>query len=270
MPTANTPAQATPAASRRVVLVTGAARRMGRSIALELAAAGWDVAVHHRDSNAEAQQTCADLAVLGARAHVFAADLADDAATRALLPQVLAAFGQADAVVSNASLFEYDAATSFSAETAARQYRVNTIAPVLLAQALYEHVQARGAQGCVVNLLDQKLWNPNPDYFSYTLSKAALREATTLLAQALAPTLRVVGVAPGVTLPSGPMNAAEFATAHGLTPLSRSSTPQDIAEAVRYVLGARAITGTTLLVDGGQHLAAQARDVLYLARAQAD
>ena len=267
MSSANAPSETTPAAARPVVLVTGAARRVGRAVALELAAAGWDVAVHHRDAGAEALQTCAALAALGARAQAFAADLADDAATHALLPQVLAAFGQVDAVVNNASLFEYDAATSFSADTATQHYRVNTIAPVLLAQALHAHVRARGAQGCVVNLLDQKLWNPNPDYFSYTLSKAALREATTLLAQALAPTLRVVGVAPGVTLPSGPMNAAEFATAHGLTPLGRSSTPQDIAEAVSYVLAARAISGATLLVDGGQHLAAQARDVLYLARA---
>lgn len=172
-------------------------------------------------------------------------------------------------MVNNASIFEYDQATSFTRAAAERHARVNTIAPVLLAQALHAHLQERGARGCVVNLLDQKLWNPNPDYFSYTLSKAALREATVLLAQALAPTLRVVGVAPGVTLPSGPMDEAGFARAHTLTPLGRSSTPEDVAQAVRYALTASAVTGTTLLVDGGQHLAPQPRDVLYLAESRA-
>jgi NAD(P)-dependent dehydrogenase (short-subunit alcohol dehydrogenase family) len=122
----------------------------------------------------------------------------------------------------------------------------------------------RHAQGCVVNIVDQKLWNLNPDHFSYTLSKAALQAATVMLAQALAPRLRVCGVAPGVTLPSGPMTAEEFAAAHKLTPLQRSSTPEDIAHAVRFLIEAPAVTGTTLLVDGGQHLAAQSRDVLHL------
>jgi NAD(P)-dependent dehydrogenase (short-subunit alcohol dehydrogenase family) len=122
---------------------------------------------------------------------------------------------------------------------------------------------ASGPAGCVLNLLDQKLWNPNPDYLSYTLSKAALEAATTLLAQALAPRVRVCGVAPGVTLPSGPMNEAEFDQAHRLTPLQRSSTGADIARAVRFLLESPAITGTTLLVDGGQHLAHQPRDVMF-------
>jgi NAD(P)-dependent dehydrogenase (short-subunit alcohol dehydrogenase family) len=118
----------------------------------------------------------------------------------------------------------------------------------------------------VVNLLDQKLWNPNPDYFSYTLSKAALEAANTLLAQALAPRVRVCGVAPGVTLLSGEMSGAEFDASHQMTPLQRSSTPQDVARAVLFLIESPAITGTTLLVDGGQHLQAQARDVMFLAR----
>jgi NAD(P)-dependent dehydrogenase (short-subunit alcohol dehydrogenase family) len=119
----------------------------------------------------------------------------------------------------------------------------------------------------VVNLLDQKLWNPNPDHLSYTLSKAALETATTLLAIALAPDVRVCGVAPGVTLLSGEMSGAEFEASHRMTPLGRSSTPDDVARAVRFVIESPAITGTTLLVDGGQHLAAQRRDVMFLARA---
>jgi NAD(P)-dependent dehydrogenase (short-subunit alcohol dehydrogenase family) len=261
-------------ARRPVALVTGGARRIGRVIALELARAGHDVALHCHHSQAEAQATAAELRALGARAEVFAADLGDDAQCLALLPRVVAAMGAVDAVVNNASLFEYDDAASASAARMAQHWQANTMAPVRLAQALAAHLEGRASagenpQGCVVNLLDQKLWNPNPDYFSYTLSKAALREATVLLAQALAPRVRVVGVAPGVTLVSGPMTDAEYAQAHRMTPLQRSSTPDDIARAVRFLMESPAITGTTLLVDGGQHLAAQSRDVLFLAQGAA-
>jgi NAD(P)-dependent dehydrogenase (short-subunit alcohol dehydrogenase family) len=125
---------------------------------------------------------------------------------------------------------------------------------------LAQHLQARGAQGVAVNLLDQKLWNPNPDFFSYTLSKAALREATTMLAQALAPSLRVVGVAPGLTLTSPTMSQEKFEQLHKLAPLGHSSTPEDVAAAVRFALENGSITGTTLLVDGGQHLMKFDRD----------
>jgi len=148
-------------------------------------------------------------------------------------------------------------------------WRANTAPALILARALHAHLLARGAgaaHGCVVNLLDQKLWNPNPDHISYTLSKAALEAAQTLLAQALAPLVRVCGVAPGVTMPSGPMDAAEFELAHRLTPLERSSTPADVARAVRFLIESPAITGTTLLVDGGQHLLKQPRDVLHIVR----
>ncbi len=247
--------------SRPVALVTGGARRIGRAIALELARHGWSVAVHYRGSGAEARETVGQLRQQGARAEAFAADLADEAQCQALVPTVLERFGALQAVVNNASLFEYDDVASFSVRSMERHWRANTAPAVLLARALH---QAGG--GCVVNLLDQKLWNPNPDYLSYTLSKAALEAATTLLAQALAPTLRVCGVAPGVTLLSGAMSGSEFEGAHTMTPLERSSTPEDVARAVRFLLESPAITGTTLLVDGGQHLQAQARDVMFLAR----
>jgi NAD(P)-dependent dehydrogenase (short-subunit alcohol dehydrogenase family) len=168
--------------------------------------------------------------------------------------------------VNNASTFHHDTPQTFSYASMDLHWRANTGPAVLLAQALHAHLAGCAEVGCVVNLLDQKLWNPNPDHFSYTLSKAALEAATVMLAQALAPQLRVCGVAPGVTLPSGPMTEDEFAAAHTLTPLQRSSTPEDIARSVRFLLQSPAITVTTLLVDGGQHLSAQPRDVLYLAR----
>jgi NAD(P)-dependent dehydrogenase (short-subunit alcohol dehydrogenase family) len=257
--------------ARPVALVTGAARRIGREIALDLAAHGWDIAVHHRSSAADAQATAALLRAAGARAEVLAADLADEAQCNALLPAVRAAFGRVDAVVNNASLFEYDDVASFGYAAMERHWRANTGPAILLARALHASVGAPGHPagcGAVINILDQKLWNPNPDHLSYTLSKAALEAATTLLAQALAPTVRVCGVAPGVTLLSGDMSGPEFEKSHTMTPLRRSSTPQDVARSVRFLLESPAITGTTLLVDGGQHLQPQARDVMFLAREQ--
>jgi NAD(P)-dependent dehydrogenase (short-subunit alcohol dehydrogenase family) len=243
----------------RTVLVTGAARRLGRSIALELAAAGWQVAVHYRSSAADARQTAAECG-RHAPAQAFEADLSDDAQVRALLPRVIQRFGTLDAIVNNASRFEHDDAQTFTAASLAAHIASNTAAPILLAQGLSAHLKARGGSGCMVNLLDQKLWNPNPDFLSYTLSKAALEAATTLLAQALAPQLRVVGVAPGLTLTSHMLSQEKFEQLHKLSPLGRSSTPGDVAHAVRFALENAAITGTTLLVDGGQHLMKFDRD----------
>ncbi len=248
-----------------VVLVTGAAQRIGREIALHLAASGWRVAVHYRSSAADAEATVAAIQAAGGTAQAFAADLAEETACNALVPAVRAAFGRVDAVVNNASLFEFDDVASFSAARMEAHWRANTMPAILLARALHAAL-APAQRGCVINILDQKLWNPNPDYLSYTLSKAALEAANTLLAQALAPRLRVCGVAPGVTLLSGEMSGAEFDASHTMTPLQRSSTPADVARAVRFLLESPAITGTTLLVDGGQHLQAQGRDVMFLAR----
>ncbi len=247
----------------QVALVTGAARRIGREIALALAHAGWDVGVHYGQSHAEALATVQDIQALGRRAVALHCDLAKEAEVRALLPQCAAALGPVRCVVNNASLFEFDEATTFSPAALAQQISVNTAAPVLLAQALHA-ATPEGEHSVVINLLDQKLWNPNPDFFSYTLSKSALNEATRLLALALAPRVRVVGVAPGITLPSGNQSDAGFARAHQRTPLGASSTPQDVAQAVVYLARAQAVTGTTLLVDGGQHLAPSARDVMFL------
>ena len=250
----------------RTVLVTGAARRLGRSIALALAAGGWQVAVHYRQSEQDAIDTVAACARLsGVSAH-FDADFQNEACVRALLPRVVAHFGSVDAVVNSASLFEHDDAASFDFATLEQHLRSNTGAPIVLAQALHAHLLERAAQGeldaqgAVVNLLDQKLWNQNPDFLSYTLSKAALEAAGTMLALALAPRVRVVGVAPGLTLTSHLLSEEQFRQRHTLSPLGRSSTAEDVASAVRFALDNRSITGTTLLVDGGQHLMKFDRD----------
>jgi len=302
MKTASPPVCAAP-----VVLVTGAAKRLGREIALALAAGGWRVAVHYRSSETEARQTAADCARLTdaafassasvvdstatASSAIFAADLSDEAAVRGLLPRVVAQFGRVDAVVNSASTFEHDSAASFGFASLDKHLHSNTGAAILLAQALHAHVAARQTQAqsagaetgvdvnmdthaaaamtaasahasrcAVVNLLDQKLWNQNPDFFSYTLSKAALEAAGTMLALALAPLVRVVGVAPGLTLTSDLLSDEQFAARHKLSPLGRSSTPGDVAAAVKFALENSSITGTTLLVDGGQHLMRFERD----------
>ena len=247
-----------------VVLITGAAKRLGREMALACARAGWRVAVHYRSSEADAIETiaaCAGSTPADSLFHSkFQADLGDEAEVRALLPLVAQAMGRVDAVVNNASVFELDHVSSVSFASLDKHLHTNTAAAVLLAQALHTHVDARGAQGCVVNLLDQKLWNPNPDFFSYTLSKAALEAANTMLALALAPSVRVVGVAPGLTLTSHMLSDEKFKKLHAMSPLGRSSAPEDVAATVLFALQNQSLTGTTIVVDGGQHLQKFDRD----------
>jgi NAD(P)-dependent dehydrogenase (short-subunit alcohol dehydrogenase family) len=177
--------------------------------------------------------------------------------------------GHVDAVVNSASTFEHDTTSTFSYAAMEKHLRSNTGAAILLAQALHSHIAARqldtlsnapAPSGAVINLLDQKLWNQNPDFFSYTLSKAALEAANTMLALALSPLVRVVGVAPGLTLTSHLLSDAKFEALHKLSPLGRSSTAQDVASTVLFALQNQSITGTTLLVDGGQHLMRFERD----------
>jgi NAD(P)-dependent dehydrogenase (short-subunit alcohol dehydrogenase family) len=254
-----------PAPTTRTVLVTGSAKRLGREIALALARAGWQVAVHYRDSLEDARRTSIECTELSGNSATFRANLGNEAAVRNLLPRVIAHFGHLDAVVNSASTFEHDGAASFSFAAMEKHMRSNAGAAILLAQALHSHVQeqrasGQAARGAVVNLLDQKLWNQNPDFFSYTLSKAALEAANTMLALALAPHVRVVGVAPGLTLTSNLLTDVQFQARHKMALLEQSSTPQDVAATVRFALDNQSITGTTLLVDGGQHLMRFERD----------
>ncbi len=253
------------APAQRTVLVTGAAKRLGREIALTLARAGWRVAVHYRDSVEEARKTVADCARLAGASASFRANLANETAVRNLLPGVVEELGYVDAVVNSASTFEHDTPETFSFAAMEKHMRANAGAAILLSQALYAHLQTRPqAAGAVVNLLDQKLWNSNPDFTSYTLSKAALEAANTMLALALAPLVRVVGVAPGLTLTSHMLTPEKFEAMHKLSPLGRSSTAADVAATVAFALENQSITGTTLLVDGGQHLMKFERDFSLL------
>ena len=258
-----------PAAVARVVLITGAARRIGRELALGFAGRGWDVAVHYGKSKPEADGVVAEIVALGRRAVALQADLAVEADVVRLVPDCTAALGRPVCIVNNASQFDEDTAQNVGYEYLLSHMAANVGAPLVLARMLYEATPeaARSDEtqrAVVVNVLDQKLYNMNPDYLSYTLSKAALQTATVALAQALAPKLRVVGLAPGLTLQSGDQTPESFAAAHRVTPLGRASRPGDVVAAALYLAEAAGVTGTTLVVDGGQHLVPSPRDVMFL------
>jgi len=265
---AKAPLQAPPDAPR-TVLVTGGARRIGRALSLGFAARGWDVAVHYGASREEADETVAQIVAMGRRAVALHAELGDEAQVERLLPDCTAALGRPSCIVNNASRFEEDTARDIGYEMLLKLTAMNLGAPLVLARMLFEAtpdaaVSDESQRGVVINVLDQKLYNMNPDYLSYTLSKAALQTATVALAQALAPKLRVVGLAPGLTMQSGDQSQNGFEAAHRMTPLGRASRPEDIVAAALYLADAAGVTGTTLVVDGGQHLVPLPRDVMFL------
>jgi len=249
---------------RPVALVTGAARRLGREIALGLARSGWDVAVHYRRSAHEAHETVAELQALGAQAVCFEADLALESACDRLLDAVIAELGIPLCLVNNASLFEHDTPATCSAARLDQHIAPNLMAPLRLSARLYQ-AMSEDARGVVVHLLDQKLAALNPDFFSYTLTKAALAAALPMQAMAFAPRLRVVGVSPGLTLPSHLQTPEQFSFTHRDTALlDHSSRPEDIVAAILALVANPAITGQNLVVDGGQHLLRVGRDVSFL------
>lgn len=244
-------------------LVTGAGRRLGREIALTLAQAGWDIGVHYSTSRTEALQTVADIQALGRRAVALPARLEEETEVLALLPALTQALGPVRCLVNNASRFVFDAFTDLSFASFTQHMLPNLAAPVVLARELHRLLPpGEGSEGVVINLLDQKLYGLNPDFLSYSLSKAGLAAANTMLAQALAPSVRVVGIAPGLTLPSYLQDDAAFAHAHRThAPLGRSSTAEDIAAAVAFAVATRSMTGSVIIVDGGQHIRPLPRDV---------
>jgi NAD(P)-dependent dehydrogenase (short-subunit alcohol dehydrogenase family) len=262
-------AAARAAETPRIVLITGAARRIGRALALGFAARGWDVAVHYGASREEADGVVAEIVALGRRAVALHAELGDEAQVEQLLPACMAALGRPACIVNNASRFEEDTALNVGYDLLLKLTAMNLGAPLVLARMLFEATPEaartdESQRGVVINVLDQKLYNMNPDYLSYTLSKAALQTATVALAQALAPKVRVVGLAPGLTMQSGDQTPASFEEAHRTTPLGRASRPEDIVAAALYLADAAGVTGTTLVVDGGQHLVPLPRDVMFL------
>ena len=247
----------------RVVLITGAARRIGAAIALDLAAAGWSVAVHHHRSLAAAQTLVGTIEANGGCAQAFAANLQSEAETSQLVGRVADALGPVHCLINNASVFERDEALSVTRESWERHMQINLRAPFLLTQAFAR--QAPEIGGCVINLLDQRVWNLTPHFTSYTVSKAALWTLTQTLAMALAPKVRVNAIGPGPTLPSVRQSEEQFVRQWSAVPLARPASPSEIADVVRFLLDAPGVTGQMIAVDGGQHLgwtAAKGRDAV--------
>jgi NAD(P)-dependent dehydrogenase (short-subunit alcohol dehydrogenase family) len=243
-------------------LVTGGAVRLGAYIARRLAADGWNIAIHFHAHDAEARSLAAELAKAGVKTAIVSGDLGDAGALSSIFSRSNAALGFCSLLVNSASAFEYDEAGTVTAESMDRLYEVNFRAPVLLARHFAEQLPA-DEKGLIVNVLDQKVYNLNPDFFSYTLMKSALEAATRLLAMAMAPRVRVCGVAPGLTLRSGDQSEEGFREAHAKVPLGKGSTPEEIAESVAFLARVPSMTGTTLVVDGGQWLQKRRRDVMF-------
>ncbi|HEX4301382.1 MAG TPA: SDR family oxidoreductase [Rhizomicrobium sp.] len=243
-------------------LVTGGGARLGAAMVRRLAADGWAVAIHYHHSAKDADALAQEIKAGGGRAVTLGCDLAEPEDFADLFGRANAGWGFCSLLVNSASAFEYDDISNITRANLERLFAVNLHAPVLLARDFAAQLR-EGARGLIVNVLDQKVFNLNPDFLSYTMTKSALEAATRLLAQAMAPRIRVCGLAPGLTLRSGEQSEEGFAAAHAKTPLGFGSKPEDIAEALSFLVKVPSITGTTVIVDGGQHLQPRTHDVMF-------
>ena len=239
--------------SEGIALITGGARRIGRGIALELARAGWDVAIHYGRSEKDAADLSDEIAAMGCRAETLHADLAHEPDVETLIERVSTALGPVTCLVNNASVFENDSAETASRESWDRHMEVNLRAPFVLMQS-FARLLPEDRTGNIINVLDERVWNLTPHFLSYTLSKSALWTLTQTLALALAPRIRVNAIGPGPTLPSPRQTPEQFERQAGLMPLGRGTSPEEIADAARFILAAPAMTGQMIALDGGQHL----------------
>ena len=248
-----------PSARNGAALVTGGAKRIGRAICLELAAAGFDIAIHHRASDDEAADLVREIEGLGRRAVSLSADLRDVMATHELIGRAAEALGPLSVLVNNASVFADDRLDAITGDSWNAHLDTNLRAPVLLAQVFARQAPEGSA---IINILDQRVLKPDPRFFSYGLSKAALWHATRTMAQALAPRIRVNGVGPGPTLPSVHQTDEDFAAEAAAVPLQRAGSPEAVAAAVRWLVDAELVTGQMIAIDGGQHLAWKTPDIV--------
>jgi NAD(P)-dependent dehydrogenase (short-subunit alcohol dehydrogenase family) len=251
------------------VLITGAARRLGREISLAFANAGWSIAIHYHQSSQAAEQLAANCQALGVDTLLLQADLVNELSCQKIWKELVQHTGSGlRTVVNNASMFEPDVGLEYSEDMAIRQLQANLLAPLRfgkwLAQLHQNQMVEQAVHPALIHILDQKVFNLNPDYFSYTLSKLALERAVSLQAQSLAPFIRVNGVAPGLLYPSGPQTQDNFKKAASVNLLRKPINPVDVASAVLFLATNSSITGTTVRVDNGQHLVPIERDVMFM------
>ena len=247
--------------SEGAILITGAAKRIGRQLALDLAATGHDIAIHFNESSREAEEVAASIRAMGRRAALVQGDLADADIAQRLINSATTQIGTLTGLINNASIFEMDQMGEVSLSSWQRHMDINLRAPVMLAQS-FAKALPDDAHGNIINIVDQRVWRLNPRFFSYTLSKSGLWTATRTLAQALAPRIRVNAIGPGPALPSARMSDAEFAKQESLTLLGRGTSPAEISEAAKFILSQPALTGQMIALDGGQHLLWQTKDVI--------
>jgi len=244
----------------RVALVTGAARRIGREVALDLAEQGWAVAVHFQSSEREAQDVVERIRGSGGKAAAFQADLAREDETQRLVPQVVEAMGHIGLLVNNASRFELDTVEDASRESWDLHLEPNLRAPFVLTQA-FAGALPDDSGGLVINLLDERVWDLPANYITYTLSKSGLWTLTRTLARALAPRIRVNGIGPGYTLPAAGRTPDYYTSRIAALPLARGSNPVEICTALRFFIATKSVTGQMIALDGGQHLGQGPQDL---------
>jgi NAD(P)-dependent dehydrogenase (short-subunit alcohol dehydrogenase family) len=249
--------------NKGAVLITGGARRIGAELARALARDGWYICVHCNRSKSDARTLLNEIKGEGGRGVVLTGDLSRAEVAANLIAEANASGPPLVGLINNASLFAYDDIGSLTAEAIDRHHAVNLRAPVLLSKAFFETLRD-DQEGCVINMLDNKVFAVNPDYLSYTLSKFGLHGATLALAMALAPKVRVNAIAPGITLESGGQSERSFEQGVRMSPIGRVSSTRDIVQAARFILSTPSLNGQVITIDGGQHLQKLPRDVAFM------
>ncbi len=251
------------------VLITGGAHRLGAALVQAFSAASWRVFLHYGKSEVAAKALAKELQTQGASVQCVQANLELARSRKAMMNEIYRQVDYLDCLINNAAQFEADAADSFNPDNALRQWAINLMAPLDLTQLLAQNnvaaKKSAGRTSCVIHVLDQKVFNLNPDYFSYTVSKLALERSVSVQAQALAPQVRVCGIAPGLMYPSGPQSQENFDLASRMNLLQTPINPNDVASTCLFLANNSAITGDTYCVDNGQHLQASSRDVMFVA-----
>ena len=248
--------------NRGTVIVTGGAKRIGKAISLKLSSDGYSIAIHYNKSSEDAFNLVKKIHSIGGEAAAFDADLNNSEAVSKLIPRVKSAMGHISGIVNNASLFSYDDILSITDISWNEHMNINARSPILLIKELHKLNNGK-LQSSVVNILDQKISNPNPDYLSYTASKFALLGLTDTLARGLAPSIRVNAVAPGHTIASPEQSESGFSKSQSETPLGNGPSPEDIADSVSYLMQAKSVTGQIIFVDSGERFLSRKRDVFF-------